>query len=88
MTVIGSGATSEGGFGSPGRLQEVDINRIDYETCNDLYAGDIIDSVMFCAGVLGGCEDSCQGHSGFLTFDRESTRSEGLDGCDNLRAVE
>jgi hypothetical protein len=46
LTVIGSGATSEGGFGSTGRLQEVGINHIDYETCNNLYDGDIVDSVM------------------------------------------
>jgi neutral trehalase len=39
LTVIGSGAISEGGFGSPGRLREVDINHIDYVSCNDLYDG-------------------------------------------------
>jgi hypothetical protein len=57
LTVIRSGATSEGGFGSPGRLQEVDINHIDYVTCSDLYDGDIIDSVMLYAGVPGGGAD-------------------------------
>jgi hypothetical protein len=36
LTVIGSGAASEGIFGSTGQLQEVGINQIDYETCNDL----------------------------------------------------
>jgi secreted trypsin-like serine protease len=87
LTVIGSGATSEGGFGSPGRLQEVDINHIDYVACKDLYDGDIIDSVMLYAGVPGGCEDSCQGDSGGPIFDRESTRFEELDRCNDLRAV-
>jgi hypothetical protein len=71
-----------------GCRQEVDFNHIDYETCNDLYDGDIIDSIKFCAGVPGGCEDSCQGDSGGSIFDRENTRMEGLDRCDNLRAVE
>jgi hypothetical protein len=52
LAVIGFGATSEGGFGSTGRLQEVSINHIDYETCNDMYDGDIVGCVMLCAGVL------------------------------------
>jgi hypothetical protein len=65
----------DGGFGSPGRLQEVGINHIDYETYNDLYNGDIVYSI-------------CQGDSGGPNFDRESKRSEGLDRCDDLRAVE
>jgi trypsin len=75
LTVIGSGATSsKGGFGSPGRLQEVDMNHIDYVTCKDLYDGDIIDSVMLYAGVPGGGEDSCQGDSGGPIFDRRIRR--------------
>jgi trypsin len=61
LAVIGSSATLEGGFGSTGRLQEVGINRID---CNNLYDGDIVDSVMLCAGVRCGCEDSYQGDPG------------------------
>jgi hypothetical protein len=88
LTVIRSGATSEGGFGSPGRLQEVDINHIDYVTCSDLYDGDIIDSVMLYAGVPGGGADSFQGDSGGPIFYRESTRLERLDRCDDLHAVE
>jgi hypothetical protein len=52
-TVIGSGATSEGGFGLTGRLQEVGINHIDYEMCNDLYNGGLVDSAMLCVGVPG-----------------------------------
>jgi hypothetical protein len=48
LTVIGSGGTSEGGFGSTGRLHEVGINNLDCGTCNDLYDGDIVDFIMLC----------------------------------------
>jgi hypothetical protein len=71
-----------------GRLQEVGINHIDCETCNDQCDGDIVDSVMLGAGVPGGSEDSCQGDSGIPIFDRESMRPEGLDRCKDWRAVE
>jgi trypsin len=73
LTVIGFGATSEGGYGSS-RLQEVNVNYIDYETCNELYDGDIVDSVMLCAGVPGGGKDSCQGDSGGPIFDSQGTQ--------------
>jgi trypsin len=73
LTVIGFGSTSEGGYGSS-RLQEVNLNSIDYETCDDLYGGDIVDSVMLCAGVPGGGKDSCQGDSGGPIFDQEGTQ--------------
>jgi hypothetical protein len=46
--LIGSDATLYRGSGSPGQLQEVGINNIDYETSNDLYDGDIVYSVMLC----------------------------------------
>jgi hypothetical protein len=59
LMVIVSSATSEGGFGSMGRLQEVDIGHVDYETCNDLYDGDIVDSVMLYVDVSSSGEDSC-----------------------------
>jgi hypothetical protein len=73
LTVIGFGTTSEGGNGSS-RLQEVNVNYIDYETCDDLYDGDIVDSIMLCAGVPGGGKDSCQGDSGGPIFDQEGTQ--------------
>jgi len=73
LTVIGFGALSEGGYGSS-RLQEVNVNYLDYETCNELYNGDIVDSVMLCAGVPGGGKDSCQGDSGGPIFDQEGTQ--------------
>lgn len=48
LTAIDSVATSEGASGSPGRLQEVGVNPIDYETCNDMYDGDNLYSVVLC----------------------------------------
>jgi hypothetical protein len=48
LTVIASDVTSDDGSRSPGRLQEVGINHIDYERCNDLHDGDIVYSVMLC----------------------------------------
>lgn len=87
--MIGSGATSKGDFGSTGQFQEVGSNHIDHETCNDLYDGDIVDSVMHCVGAPCSGEYSCQHGSGSPIFDpRESTRSEELDRYVALRAVE
>jgi hypothetical protein len=74
LTVIGFGATFEGSFTFSNRLQEVNVNYIDYEICNDLYEGFIVDSIMFCAGVPGGGKDSCQGDSGGPIFDQEGTQ--------------
>lgn len=59
LTMIGSSVAWEGGLGPTGRLQEVGINHIDYETCSDLYDGDIVD-----CSVPGGGQNSCQGDSG------------------------
>jgi hypothetical protein len=58
LVVIGSSATSESNFDSPGRLQEVSINHIDYETCNDP-----VDFVIICAGVPVAGEERCQSNS-------------------------
>ncbi len=53
LTVIESGVTLDDGSGSPGRLQEVGTIHIDYESCNDLYDGDIFCtySVVLCVCV-------------------------------------
>ena len=63
LTVIGTGATSEGGNGSA-QLKEVDVPVVSQSTCNSNYGGGIVESVMFCAGVPEGGKDSCQGDSG------------------------
>jgi trypsin len=73
LTVIGFGTTVVNGTLST-RLQEVNVNYIDFETCNKLYEGALVDSVMFCAGVPGGGKDSCQGDSGGPIFDQEGTQ--------------
>jgi hypothetical protein len=76
LAVIESGVILDDGSGSPGRLQEVGIIHIDYESCNDLYDGDIVCvySVRhaLCAGVPGVGEHIARRLCG-LTFDREST---------------
>jgi len=63
LTVVGFGAVFEGGWG-PRILQEVDVQHVSQEQCNEEYDGDIIEDVMLCAGVVGGGKDSCQGDSG------------------------
>ncbi|CAJ1963773.1 unnamed protein product [Cylindrotheca closterium] len=65
LTVIGVGNTEEDGEQS-NILQELTVPAVSLEACNDeeSYNGDIIDEVMFCAGVIEGGQDSCQGDSG------------------------
>ncbi len=67
VTVIGWGATSEGGSGSA-RLMQVTVDVQSSETCEANYRRaipgvDITDN-MLCAGVTEGGKDSCQGDSG------------------------
>jgi len=68
VTVIGYGTTAEDGFGTS-ILQEVEVNYIQPDTCNDAYSGGISAATMMCAGVGGG-KDSCQGDSGGPLFTR------------------
>jgi Trypsin len=49
LTVIGVGATSQGGSGAS-TLREVVVPVVDVNECNDLYEGGIATDVMFCAG--------------------------------------
>ena len=65
-TVIGWGATSEGGSLAR-KLQDVDVPIISYQQCQDGYDLDnknINDAVEICAGYSQGGQDSCQGDSG------------------------
>lgn len=64
LTVMGWGATSEGGSGT-NQLMEVAVPYISNQTCNgaDILNNDVSD-VMFCAGYLAGGKDSCSGDSG------------------------
>ena len=67
LTVIGLGTTSEGG-NLASVLQEVTVQTVSDAECNVNYDGDIVEDVMFCAGVDGGGMDSCQGDSGGPIF--------------------
>jgi len=81
LTVIGFGALSQGGYSTPDKLQEVDVNYIPSRTCNRgflSYNGDVKDPTMFCAGTNGG-KDSCQGDSGGPIFTKgESMEQVGI----------
>jgi trypsin len=63
LTVIGFGATSEGGNGSD-VLQEVDVPYVSDSDCRGVYGSGFESDVMFCAGFTSGGRDSCQGDSG------------------------
>ena len=68
VTVMGLGALAEGGD-YPDVLQAVDLEIIDFKTCNDAYVGvglgPLNEDVMLCAGPSTNLpQDSCQGDSG------------------------
>lgn len=68
VKVIGFGTTQSGGETSPDLL-EVNVNVVDFTTCNTAYNNEIDDATMICAS--GDGKDSCQGDSGgpLLTSD-------------------
>ncbi len=68
VTVLGWGATSQGGSGSTS-LREVTIPVVSDATCGAVYNGtvsplDLTPAVEICAGLPEGGKDSCQGDSG------------------------
>jgi trypsin len=70
VTVIGFGDTSFGGTLS-NNLLEVQLNIVDFVTCNNAYGGTINDAVTICAASAG--KGSCQGDSGGPLFDNQGT---------------
>ncbi|MFO0736276.1 MAG: serine protease [Labilithrix sp.] len=68
VTVVGWGATAEGG-GMSNTLRQVTVPIVSTSTCNQQYEG-IIDSRQVCAGLPGGGKDSCQGDSGGPLFEK------------------
>jgi secreted trypsin-like serine protease len=62
-TVVGWGATSEGGSGSS-VLLEVDVPIVSHSDCAESYGSEVHEFSMVCAGVIEGGIDSCQGDSG------------------------
>lgn len=70
VKVIGFGTTQENGDVSQ-VLLEVNVNVVDFATCNSNYGGDIVDDAMLCAAARG--KDSCQGDSGGPMFNQQGT---------------
>jgi trypsin len=64
LTVLGVGLTTQGGFELPPFLSDVDVQVVNIDECNTSYNNEVIEDVMFCAGVPQGGKDSCQGDSG------------------------
>ena len=65
LTVIGFGATSEGGSGSK-TLLKTTVNAVTSSKCNSLYGGGIDATTMLCAYASG--KDSCQGSSSVVSW--------------------
>ena len=63
LTVMGFGARLEG-MSSTKFLREVNVKAVNHDECNDAYDDEVVEDIMFCAGVARGGKDSCQGDSG------------------------
>jgi len=63
LVAVGLGTLTFGG-NVPTYLQEVTVQAVDYNTCNEKYSGTIDAAFQLCAGVAGGGKDTCQGDSG------------------------
>jgi serine protease len=66
VTVIGFGQTTEDGEVSM-ELLKVDVDVINWDTCDGLISNQIFEEKEICAGVLEGGRDSCAGDSGGKT---------------------
>eukprot|EP00980_Cylindrotheca_fusiformis_P031118 scaffold25830_cov162-Cylindrotheca_fusiformis.AAC.19 len=74
LTVIGFGLEEEDASRGSDSLMEVNVNAYSHEQCNSMYEGEIVEDIMFCAGVPAGGKDSCQGDSGGPILDRFGTQ--------------
>jgi trypsin len=70
VKIIGFGTTQEDGSVSDD-LREVNVNVVDFLTCNSNYDGQIDDNSMICAAAIG--KDSCQGDSGGPLLNQQGT---------------
>jgi secreted trypsin-like serine protease len=65
VKVIGFGLTANEGMLSM-ELLEVNVNVVNFDTCQGLLGTAVFDDLQICAGDLEGGKDSCQGDSGML----------------------
>jgi len=63
LVAVGMGRLMTNG-NVPAYLQEVTVQAVDHNTCNEKYSGTIDAAFQLCAGVAGGGKDTCQGDSG------------------------
>jgi hypothetical protein len=71
-TVIGWGASAEGGGASIQRLLQVDVPLVEPAECRRAYGANRITPAQICAGYRQGGRDSCQGDSGGPLFVRDA----------------
>ena len=88
LQAVGFGLTEEGGSKMSQELNDVTLQVVDYEACNDQYREyseeTIMDDTMICAAALNsqgrivGGKDACQGDSGGPFLDMESYEQVGV----------
>jgi secreted trypsin-like serine protease len=77
LTVMGWGATTEGGS-QAASLMTVNVATTDLATCNAAYSNRINGATQLCAGVAEGGKDACQGDSGGPLVIRGNTAADDV----------